>query len=417
MSLQKNSLVPVQSRGACDWVLPNTSVLRGLYMLTREGNLARIDAWGKQILIENLDSALRSQLPVVLEYYLSGVHEGVNLGLIADARVKSSVGGIRLIFSNWLLNELFSTGRGSGLPLTVYERRNKVKSLFQGMELLLHKQRQLDGGCPHYCPVLIESEPRIEVLRERYEFEIAVDVPLYEVLDLSASVTGSARLRRELMRMNWNMRSAQMELSARGPGPHGGLASPEVSRHDASLPAVIHAMGPQDRRDPKLPPVSDTYFESGDPVSSWLLEWFTPFNELTDTQRDIIAGYETIDKAQAGSTLIERGSSDEVCIYLVEGSLELTAADGSRMRVDGGTRRSRLPISMLSPHEFDVMAITDVSVITFNKMLINKVNEITRTYTSIGTRGVRNADTGDLSNSAQAIYLHHVGMKWSMKDA
>lgn len=109
--------------------------------------------------------------------------------------------------------------------------------------------------------------------------------------------------------------------------------------------------------------------------------------------------------------MIERGTRDEICIYLVEGTLALTAMDGATMQVSGGTRRSRLPISVLSPNAFDVVAATDVSVIVFNSRLIDKINEITRTYTSVESGSGPKPATADISNGAQAVYLRHASVK------
>lgn len=158
--------------------------------------------------------------------------------------------------------------------------------------------------------------------------------------------------------------------------------------------------------DAVLEPPHDSCFNEGDAVTGWLLEWFSPFNELTDNQREIIAGYETIRKAAGGTRLIEQGSRDDICIYLVEGSLVLTGPDGGTMVVKAGTRRSRLPISVLTPHVYGVTAATDVSVIAFSQTLIRRIIEISTTYTSTDPGRDADASTAAISNGAQALYLN-----------
>jgi hypothetical protein len=158
--------------------------------------------------------------------------------------------------------------------------------------------------------------------------------------------------------------------------------------------------------DAVLEPLHESCFNEGDAVTGWLLEWFSPFNELTDTQREIIAGYETIRKAAGGTRLIEQGSWEDICIYLVEGSLTLTGPDGGTMLIKAGTRRSRLPISILAPHVYGVAAATDVSVIAFSQKLVRKVIEISTTYTSTGPGRNGDASTAAISNGAQALYLN-----------
>lgn len=123
-------------------------------------------------------------------------------------------------------------------------------------------------------------------------------------------------------------------------------------------------------------------FRDGDVVTSWLLGWFSPFNELTDAQREIVAGYETVRELEAGARLVEPGFEDDACIYLVEGKVALVAEDGATMHVSGGTKRSRLPVSGLMPREHTVTAMTDVSVIAFSRTFTGKINEAARTYVS-----------------------------------
>lgn len=150
----------------------------------------------------------------------------------------------------------------------------------------------------------------------------------------------------------------------------------------------------------------DSCFNEGDAVTGWLLESFSPFNELTDTQRDIIAGYETIRKVTGGTRLIEQGSRNDICIYLVEGALALKGPEGDTMVIKAGTRRSRLPISLLTPHVYGVTAMTDVSIIVFSQQLVRRVIEITTTYTSVAPEREPEATTTAISNSIQALYLN-----------
>lgn len=171
------------------------------------------------------------------------------------------------------------------------------------------------------------------------------------------------------------------------------VPEPEVATSDMATDAVLE-------------PLNASCFNDGDAVTGWLLEWFSPFNELTDTQREILAGYETIRKAAGGTQLIEQGSLDDICIYLIEGSLVLEGPDGGTMVIKAGTRRSRLPISVLTPHVYGVNAATDVSVIAFSQKLVRRIIEISTTYTSTGPGRDADASTAAISNGAQALYLN-----------
>lgn len=407
MSRMKQSLAPIEQCDEIDRAPRRPSSLHGFYMLADDGGLARLDVHGRPALEPDMNAALQEQIAALLRSYRHSPPDQYNLALVAGSNTQSDSNAATLIFSDWALNELFDAGRLPGMPLTLYEQRNKFKSVLQGMEILLNKKRTPAARFPYYCPVLVEPRTELDVLCERYNVELLEDAPLFEILDLSAPqcTTGSAN--DALMGMVRQMRSAQLHVPADAPSQSDAQDGVETRAQSVSLPAAMVALGARSMCSAPLAPAPETCFNSGDPVNGWLLEWFTPFNELTDTQRDIIAGYETIRKASAGTTLIERGSSCDSCIYLVEGTLALTGMDGSAMRVSGGTRRSRLPISLLSPHAFDVTAVTDVSVIQFNRQLIEKINEITRTYNSV-ERGAEPAhSTADISNGAQTVYLRH----------
>jgi len=212
---------------------------------------------------------------------------------------------------------------------------------------------------------------------------------VYEVLNLAALLPCGARAQPALQEMLERMR----EFCNEGNVPPEAAAPLAAPRPGGSLSRRMTA--------------ADTCFADGDPVTGWLLEWFSPFNELSDTQRDIIAGYEIIRRAPAGTRLLCRGEEDDRCIYVVEGELSLVTPDGGNMQIRGGTRRSRLPISVLSPHVYDVTAATDVSIIVFSQTLVRQIIDITRTYTGIDSPHPGLDSTAAISNGVQSLYLSH----------
>lgn len=397
MNMLKQRMAPAQALGECSEADRGRSCLAGLYLLTNDGVLARFDAAGELSVDTEFTETLSFRLRAVLDQYRSGALEALSLGLIADTEFERQWQIGTLVFSDRALNELFETGRAPDMPLTAYEQRNKSKTVYQGMELLLNKTRPLQPLVPTFCPVLVVPNVGCDTLRERYGIDMALEPDFYEVLDLSAPFSSHRLLPRELLSMAQNMRRTQrVNVSTGGsgsafdgpaaPGAQGGPAAARSAAVDVLEPAA-------------------SCFNDGDAVTGWLLEWFSPFNELTDMQREIIAGYETVRKVKAGTCLIEKGTLDDACIYLVEGSLELADPDGDTMVIKAGTRRSRLPISVLTPHGYDVSAVTDVSYIQFSQTLVRKVIEIATTYTSVDPLQEPDASTTAISNGVQALYL------------
>lgn len=393
MSMLKQQMAPVQmTEERTDGFEQRQSCLAGLYLLTHRGQIARFDAAGEPVADEELTEALSFRLQAVLKQYRSGAVDGLSLGLIADAEFGGEWSTDTLIFSDRALNDLFDAGRRPDMPLTEYEQRNKAKTVFQGMELLLNKGRPLQPVAPRFCPVLFAPEVDLETLRQRYGVDFALKRELFELLDLCALFACNNRRPREVLSMVQAMRQAQRDaVSAGQPG-----AAPDEPAADA---------GAGDPAPGVLMPPRDSCFNEGDAVTGGLLEWFAPFNELTDTQREIVAGYEIIRKADSGTCLIEQGTREDICIYLVEGSLALEGPDGATMIIRAGTHRSRLPISVLTPHVFGVTAVTDVSFIALSQKLVRRVAEITTTYTTVDPRQDQDASTTAISNEVQALYF------------
>lgn len=128
-------------------------------------------------------------------------------------------------------------------------------------------------------------------------------------------------------------------------------------------------------------PDSDTLerFEDGDAVPWQVLSRFSPFDQLSESLRGDIADRISVSCKPAGTSLIERGSREDLCIYLIHGTLQLEAADGKRVTVKGGTSKARSPLCQLRPHAYNVESITDVAVLMLSQTLVSDiVQSITR---------------------------------------
>lgn len=107
-----------------------------------------------------------------------------------------------------------------------------------------------------------------------------------------------------------------------------------------------------------------------------VLSQFVPFRDLNEMLRRFIACEQTMSRSPAGTILIERGSRDNVAVYLVDGILEMETFDGRKARIMAGTYRSQFPISQLRPHAYTVRTITDVSVLLINQEMVRKLTRI-----------------------------------------
>ncbi len=114
----------------------------------------------------------------------------------------------------------------------------------------------------------------------------------------------------------------------------------------------------------------------GHPVTASLLFRFSPFSELNESFKECVPRGLVVSRKPPGSVLIDRGSKDDLSIYLIEGTLILEAADGKEIRVVGGTSRALFPLCQLKPHIYSAIAATEVAVIMLSQSMLRDVTRI-----------------------------------------
>lgn len=353
--------------------------IEGFYVLTASGRLGRYRADGTFREEPELSRSLADKTAVVLRRYRSGKVDDLGLALVTPHTPDQPWKSASLVFGDATVREVFRTSNDPDAPLTSFQKRNKVKSVYQGMELVLDTKKPSQPQLPRFCPVLFVPEVPGETLRARYDVGALDTRKALEVLDLMAPFPPKEQQDPDLTAMVVEMSKARIAPEVRDAPDlmlvdNGDAANPDSG--EWSLPAEAADANPWD----DLPEQRNNCFNDGDPVTYWLLSWFAPFNELNDLQRQFLARGHVVTERPAGSTLIERGSRDDVTIYLIEGTLELEAFDGKTISVVGGTRRAHLPISQLRPHAYTVRAATDVSVILVSQDMVREVTRITTTY-------------------------------------
>lgn len=363
-------------RGPGPALLPG---IEGLYVLTAAGVLGRYRPDGRFVEEPSLTQGLRSETAALWRRYRSSDPESIAVGLVTRRTLDKQWQCASLSFSDMALREIYRTSDDHGAPLTSFQKRNRTKSVYRAMELILDTRKASRPEHPRFCPVLVVPECDRDVLSRRYGVDDLDTVNALEVLDLADLSGPDAARHPELSRMVIEMtqstiapelRSAPdlMVIDNADPAQDGGWSETALPRYRDPW---------EDQPDGRL-----ASFNDGDRVPYWLLGWFSPFNELNDLQRQFVARGHTVTKKRAGATLIERGSRDDISVYLIEGTLDLEAYDGRRMSIVGGTRRAHLPVSQLRPHAYTVRAATDVSVIVVSQDMVREVTRITTTYNS-----------------------------------
>ncbi len=354
--------------------LPGTE---GFYVLTPDGGLGRHDADGQFVREPGLSNALAARNQALLRRYRAGEIEEIALGLVTADIPGRPWHCASLVFSDHALREVYPSSNDDKTPLTDFQKSNRIKSLFQGMELVLDARKASQPQYPRYCPVMFEPEVNGAALAARYGLETVASDRVLEVLDLMAPLDREER--QDLAYSNMVMEMVRTRIAP------DMRSSPELRLAAGASPAIEGGPGSPEARGVQSPWPDESgqrhvSFRDGDPVPYWLLAWFAPFNHLNDLQREFIARTVKISKRPAGVILIERGSREDISYFLVEGTVLLKSFDGRDIHITGGTKRAQLPVSQLNPHAYTVQADTEVTVIPVSQSMLRKVTRITTTY-------------------------------------
>lgn len=365
-------------RGPGPALLPG---IEGFYVLTSNGVLGRYQPDGRFVPDPSLTEELRNETTALWRRYRGGDTESIAIGLVTRRTPHRLWHCASLAFGDMALREIYRTSDDPGAPLTAFQQRNRTKSVYRAMELILDTHNASRPEHPRFCPVLAVPECGREVLSRRYGVDDLDAVNALEVLDLAPLPGADQRRHPALDRMVLELTRTTITPELRS-APDLTVVEDAGHVSGGAGKASWSALEPARYRDPweDEPDNRLAAFKDGDPVPYWLLARFAPFNELNDLQRQFVARGHTVMKRRAGTKLLERGSRDDATLYLVEGTLDLEAFDGRRMSIVGGTRRAHLPVSQLRPHAYTVTAATDVSIIIVSQDMVREITRITTTY-------------------------------------
>jgi hypothetical protein len=117
--------------------------IEGFYMLTAAGKLGRYRSNGSFIEEPALDEHLGDWTEALLARYRRGELEEAAIGLVTRRAPDSPWQCASLVFSDNALRAVYRTDDDPGAPLTAFQERNRVKSVYRGMSWTLVR----DSGC------------------------------------------------------------------------------------------------------------------------------------------------------------------------------------------------------------------------------------------------------------------------------
>ena len=105
-----------------------------------------------------------------------------------------------------------------------------------------------------------------------------------------------------------------------------------------------------------------------------ILRRLSSFQEIPTPQLQALSDQLGVHKANKGTRLLERGSDDASLLFLLEGTVELTAADGGKRLIRHQDASARNPIARLRPSRYSVVAASPISFLRIESELFDDID-------------------------------------------
>lgn len=367
--------------------MPSTNVLAelpaGLYMLTAKGELGVYDAQQQLHIDEPLSRAFAGHCRAFLQTYVNAKQpEEQRVAIVFKAHEPRAWGRLTFSLEDATVRALYPSSGHAVTELTAFQQKSREKSAYRGMELLLEYRRESAPQVPVYCPVMFNPATTLAERISAIGHEpnaLERDTPVIDVLNLAATIPVAQRaapavvalidkLRQGLIRKE-QRRDSSWSLGIGGstvPAASSGNVTASVGRVNVMSSTDVRRLHEVERVDAierwlKHPP---------QPVDTQRLRFFSQFRGLDETRLADLSSHSLVYMAPAGTRLVEYGLRDAWNLYLLEGTLRLTPADGVALRVDGGTDKASNPIASLKPRKYQVDTMGPVSFLWIHDRLL-----------------------------------------------
>lgn len=374
--------------------------LTGFYVLTSDGQLGVYDQDGKFVVDAKLTRAFADYNRRFLMSYLQNPEKGsFRLALIHRTQEKRPWGSETLLLEKNIVRRLYPMTGTTELDLTVFQKKNREKSIYRGMEIFLEYKDASTPDLPVYCPVLYDRGMTLDCYAANLDRPVTPadrETPVVEILNMLAGIPASRRYTPEIgilkekiyqgivkkgMRKSAeftlieDIRRNAVEAAAGlepGADPYADVdkrAERQVTLDSKPGGRTAHHAGDN----AFLGKISSSLVGRPEPADPEILKLFTRFRDLSHEILEALAEQCLVYKVPPGTQLLERGTNDTCNLYLVDGTVQLVAADDVPKNIEGGTPTARNPISCLKPRMYTVSALTRVAFLWIDDRLIEEI--------------------------------------------
>jgi hypothetical protein len=371
--------------------------LIGFYVLTSDGQLGAYDQDGEFVVDVKLTKAFADYNRRFLMTYLQSPEKGnFRLAIIHRTQEKRPWGSETLLLEKNIVRRLYPMTGTTELDLTAFQKKNREKSIYRGMEIFLEYKDASTPDLPVYCPVLYDRGKTLDDYAANLDRPVTPadrETPVVEILNLLAGIPVGKRYTPEIGILKEKIyqgivkkgmrKSAEFTLiedirrnavAARGEAVADPYADVDKrSERQVTLNSKAGDPDAQHNDNALIRNIGSALVGHPEPAESGTLKIFTRFRDLDHARLEALAERCLIYKVPPGTRLLERGTNDSWNLYLIDGTVELVAADGMPKTIEGGTPTASNPISCLKPRMYTVSALTRVAFLWIDDKLIEEV--------------------------------------------
>lgn len=374
------------------------SGLTGFYVLTSDGQLGAYDPDGKFVVDAKLTKAFADYNRRFLMTYLQNPEKGnFRLAIIHRTQEKRPWGSETLLLEKSIVRRLYPMTGTTELDLTVFQKKNREKSIYRGMEIFLEYKDASTPDLPVYCPVLYDRDRTLDCYAANLDRPVTSadrETPVVEILNMLAGIPVGKRYTPEVAILKEKIyqgivkkgmrkaaeftliedirRNAAAAKDESDADPYADIdkrAERQVTLDSkADGQAGIHANDSD-----LIKSIGSSLVGRPEPAEPETLKIFTRFRDLDREKLAALAGQCLVYKVPPGTQLLERGTNDTWNLYLIDGTVQLAAADGGSKNIEGGTATASNPISCLKPRMYTVSAVTRVAFLWIDDRMVDDI--------------------------------------------
>lgn len=374
------------------------SGLTGFYVLTSDGQLGAYDQDGKFVVDAKLTKAFADYNRRFLMAYLQSPEKGnFRLAIIHRTQEKRPWGSETLLLEKSIVRRLYPMTGTTELDLTAFQKKNREKSIYRGMEIFLEYKDASTPDLPVYCPVLYDRGKTLDDYAANLDHPVTSadrETPVVEILNMLAGIPVGKRYTPEVTILKEKiyqgivkkgMRKSEEFTLIEDIRRHAVTAKSDPTNdpyadvdkraeRQVTLDSKAGGQATNHASDNALiRNIGSSLVGHPEPAEPETLKMFARFRDLDREKLEALAEQCLVYKVPPGTQLLERGTNDSWNLYLVDGTVQLMAADGVPKNIEGGTPTASNPISCLKPRMYTVSAVTRVAFLWIDDKLVDEI--------------------------------------------